>query len=172
MSKTTRILFIVSLGALLFAGDTQSKEQADMTNGQRSQAEPRTRLKAKAKINVQNSEVKPYDQTANPALMEIRISETFSGDIDGESTARAFQVQRSDHSASQVSMQRFVGTLGGRQGTFVLQGSETVENGKIKATWFVIPGSGTSDLSGLRGEGGFDGDFGKGSDGWLDYWFE
>ena len=55
---------------------------------------------------------------------------------------------------------------------FVLQGSETVDNGKIKATWFVIPGSRTSDLSGLRGEGGFDGDFGKGFDGWLDYWFE
>jgi len=26
--------------------------------------------------------------------------------------------------------------------------------------------------TGLRGEGGFEGDFGKGSDGWLDYWFE
>jgi len=42
-----------------------------------------------------------------------------------------------------VSVQRFRGKLGGRQGTFVLQGSETVENGKIKATWFVVPGSGT-----------------------------
>jgi hypothetical protein len=27
-------------------------------------------------------------------------------------------------------------------------------------------------LSGLRGEGGFEGYFGKGSDGTLDYWFE
>ena len=71
-----------------------------------------------------------------------------------------------------VSMQRFIGKLGGRHGTFVLQGKETVQNGKIKATWFVVPGSGTGDLSGLRGEGGFEGHFGKGSDGWLDYWFE
>jgi uncharacterized protein DUF3224 len=54
----------------------------------------------------------------------------------------------------------------------VLQGSEIVENGKIKATWFVVPGSGTGDLSGLRGEGGFEGQFGKGSDGTLEYWFE
>jgi hypothetical protein len=67
-----------------------------------------------------------------------------------------------------VSMQRFCGKLGGRQGTFVLQGAEIVENGKIKATWFVVPGSGTGDLSGLRGEGGFEGDFGKGSNGrWI-----
>jgi hypothetical protein len=133
---------------------------------------PPARARAKAKITVQSSEAKPYDQTASPALMEIHINEIFTGDIDGESPVRAFQVLRDDHSASLVSIQRFHGKLAGRQGTFVLQGSETVENGKIKATWFVVPGSGTGDLSGLRGEGGFEGQFGKGSDGWLDYWFE
>jgi hypothetical protein len=135
-----------------------------------SQMKPRTH--AEAKIIVQSSEAKPYDHTASPALMEIRISETFTGDIDGESTVRALQVLRDDRSASMVSVQRFTGKLGGRQGTFVLQGSELVENGKIKATWFVVPGSGTGDLSGLRGEGGFEGGFGQGSDGTLDYWFD
>jgi len=104
--------------------------------------------------------------------MEIRLNETFTGDIDGESSVRALQVLNDDQSASLVSMQRFRGKLGGRQGTFVLQGSEIVENGEIKATWFVVPGSGTGDLSGLRGEGSFEGHFGKGSDGTVDYWFE
>jgi Protein of unknown function (DUF3224) len=137
-----------------------------------SQAEPRTRTRAKAKITVQSSEAHAYDQTTSPALMEIRLSETFTGDIEGESPVRALQVLRDDHSASLVSVQRFRGKLGRRQGTFVLQGQKIVENGKIKATWFVVPGSGTGDLSGLRGEGGFEGDFGKGSDGTLDYWFE
>jgi hypothetical protein len=137
-----------------------------------SQAEPRTRARAKAKITVESSEAKPYDQTASPALIELNLSERFTGDIDGESPVRALQVLRDDKSACLVSMQRFRGKLGGRQGTFVLQGSEIVENGKIKATWFVVPGSGTGDLFGLRGHGGFEGDFGKGSDGWLDYWFE
>ena len=147
-----------------------------MTTGNSAESERAqtagTRARAKAKITVQSSEAKPYDQTASPALIEIRISETFAGDIDGESTVRALQLQRDDKSASQVSMQRFRGKLGGRPGTFVLQGSEIVENGKIKATWFVVPRSGTGDLSGLHGEGGFEGGFGKGSDGWLDYWFE
>ena len=130
------------------------------------------RTRAEAKITVQSSEAKPYDQTVNPPLAEIKIHETFTGDIDGTSTVRALQVQRGDHSANLVSMQRFRGKLGRRQGTFVLQGSEVVENGRIQATWFVVPGSGTGDLSGLRGEGGFRGDFGKGSQGTLDYWFE
>jgi hypothetical protein len=135
-----------------------------------SQTKPRTR--AKAKITVQSSEATPYDQTTSPKLMEIHLSETFTGDIEGESPVRALQVLRDDHSASLVSVQRFSGKLGGRQGTFVLQGQEVVENGKIKATWFVVPGSATGDLSGLRGAGGFEGEFGKGSDGTLDYWFE
>jgi Protein of unknown function (DUF3224) len=130
------------------------------------------RTRARAKIAVHSFEAKPYGQTASPALMEVRLSETFTGDIEGESPVRALQVLREDQSASLVSVQRFRGRLGGREGTFVLQGSEVVENGKIKATWFVVPGSGTGDLSGLRGEGGFEGRFGEGSEGTLDYWFE
>jgi len=143
-----------------------------LSTWQAGSAQSSTRTRALAKITVQSSEAKPYDQSARPALMEIRINERFTGDIDGKSMVRALQVKRDDHSSSFVSMQRFRGKLGGRQGTFVLQGSEIVENGKIKATWFVVPGSGTGDLSGLRGEGGFEGHFGKGSDGTLDYWFE
>jgi hypothetical protein len=153
-------------------GAWQMKDRESSHAAAQSQAEPPTRRHAKAKITVQSSEAKPYDQTASPALMEIRLSETFTGDIDGESPVRALQVLHDDHSASLVSVQRFRGKLGGRQGTFVLQGSEIVEKGKIKATWFVVPGSGTGDLSGLRGEGGVEGDFGKRSDGTLDYWFE
>lgn len=130
------------------------------------------RRTARAKITVQSSEVKPYDETAKPALVEIRLIESFSGDIEGRSPVRALQVQCHDGSASLVSLQRFTGKLAGRQGSFVLQGSEAVANGRIKATWFVVPRSGTGELAGLRGEGGFEGDFGKGSEGTLDYWFE
>lgn len=134
----------------------------------------KTSIQARAdtKVVVRKSEAKPYDQTASPTLMEIHITETLTGDIEGESPVRALQVLRNDKSASMVSVQRFRGKLGGRQGTFVLQGSEIVEKGKIRATWFIVPGSGSGELSGLRGEGGFEGEFGKGSDGWLDYWFE
>lgn len=130
------------------------------------------RARAAAKITVRNSDATLYDQSSKPALIEVRLTETFTGDIEGDSEVRALQTLRDDKSASMVSMQRFRGKLGGREGTFVLQGSEVVENGRIRATWFVVPGSGTGDLAGLRGEGGFEGGFGKGSDGTLDYWFE
>ena len=130
------------------------------------------RTHAVAQIVVRRSEVERYDETTAPVLAEIRIEERFTGDIEGESPVRALQLQHTDGSAIQVSLQRVRGTLGGRRGTFVLQGAQRVEHGRITATWFVVPGSGTGELAGLRGEGGFAGEFGKGSEGTLDYWFE
>jgi len=163
-ARTIASLAIVCCSTWLAASTQPGKETKVST------APAHTR--AKAKITVQSSEAKPYDQTASPALVELRLNETFTGDLDGESPVRAFEVWRDDRSASLVSVQRFRGKLGGRQSTFVLQGSEIVANGKIKAAWFVVPGSGTGELTGLRGEGGFEGEFGKGSEGTLDYWFE
>jgi hypothetical protein len=113
----------------------------------------RTRARARAKIAVQTSEAIPYDQTAGPALLEVRLTETFTGDIEGESPVRALQVLRDDKSACLVSLQRFRGKLGRRQGSFVLQGSEIVENGKIKGRWSVVPGSGTGGFSGAAWRG-------------------
>jgi uncharacterized protein DUF3224 len=138
----------------------------------REHAAMSSRSHASAQVTVQGSKPEPYDQTAWPTLVEIRIRETFSGDLDGESEVRALQIRHDEQSASMMSLQRFRGTLGGRKGTFVLQGSETIQNGSISATWFVVPGSGTDQLVGLRGEGGFKGHFGQGSEATLDYWFE
>jgi Protein of unknown function (DUF3224) len=137
-----------------------------------AQTHTKPRTHAQAKITVHCSEVNPYDQAASPTLVEIHLIETFTGDIDGESTVRALEVRLGDRSASLVSLQRFRGKLGGREGTFVLQGQAIVDSGRINATWIIVPGSGTGNLSGLRGDGGFEGDFGKGSHGTLDYWFE
>jgi len=145
---------------------------AGSSPGKNAQTTKGRRIRAEATITVQSSEAVPYDQAANPALFELHLSETFNGRIEGNSTVRALQLRRDDRSASMVMLQRFEGKLDGLQGTFVLQGSAVVENGKISATWFVVPRSGTGELSKLRGEGGFEGDFGKGSVGTLDYWFE
>ena len=163
--RTIGFVAIICLSTWLAAGAQPGSETTMKT--------VHTRVRAVAKTTVHSSEAKPYDQTASPALMEVHLSETFSGDINGESTVRALQVVRDDKSASMVSVQRFSGRLGGRQGSFVLQGSEIIENGKMKAKWFVVPRSGTGELSGLRGEGGFEGEFGKsGSTATLEYWFE
>lgn len=143
---------------------------SDRTNEPPAPARGRTR--AISRITVHDSHATPFDETISPALLELHLRESFAGEIEGDSTVRALQVRRDDHSVSMVSLQRVRGKLAEREGTFVLQGEEIIERGMIKATWFVVPRSGTAELSGLRGEGGFEGEFGKGSAGWLDYWFE
>jgi hypothetical protein len=67
-----------------------------------------------------------------------------------------------------MGIERVTGQIGGRQGTFLLQDAGTIVSGD----WFVIPRSGTGQLAGLRGEGGFRANLGEGAQVHLDYWFE
>ena len=82
------------------------------------------------------------------------------------------QAGQADGSASFVGIERITGTLGGRTGTFLLQDAGTVQGSIVSGDWFVIPGSGTGQLAGLRGEGGFRANLGEGAQVHLDYWFE
>jgi hypothetical protein len=70
--RTLAIVAVVSLSTF---------QAASVQSGTRSH----TRARAEAKITVGTSEAKPYEQTASRALMEVRLSETFTGDISGES---------------------------------------------------------------------------------------
>jgi len=136
------------------------------------QAPPSEAAHARTKIIVHGSHAEPYDETAGPPLSILSIRETFEGDIQGESIVRALQLRQEDGRVHMISLQRVTGSLSGRKGSFVLQGTEMIEGKAIEASWFVVPGSGTGDLTGLRGMGGFEGRFGEGSQGMLDYWFE
>jgi hypothetical protein len=62
--------------------------------------------------------------------------------------------------------------VGGRSRTFVLQDQGTLKDAVVSGDWFVVPGSGTGELEGLRGQGGFKAALGQGADITLDYWFE
>jgi hypothetical protein len=127
---------------------------------------------ATGRIDVKTYEPQSYEEADGPNLVEIRVSETFSGDIDGEGVARFLQAVRKDGSASFVGIERVTGSVGGRTGSFLLQDAGTLEGNTVKGDWFVIPGSGTRNLSGLRGEGGFTAELGQHASITLDYWFE
>jgi hypothetical protein len=82
------------------------------------------------------------------------------------------QVLRPDGSASFCALERVTSTLGGRSGTFVLQDTgELAPDGRVSGSWFVVPGSGSGALTGLRGEGGFEATLGEHAEAHLDYWF-
>ncbi|PZS18750.1 MAG: DUF3224 domain-containing protein [Pseudonocardiales bacterium] len=131
------------------------------------------RTHATGHIQVQSYEPTPYDEPADgPSLVEVHVSETFSGDIQGQGTVRFLQTVRSDGSASFVGHERVAGSVGERAGSFVLQDEGTLQGSTVSGNWFVVPGSGTGQLAGLRGEGGFTAQVGENAEITLDYWFE
>jgi Protein of unknown function (DUF3224) len=54
----------------------------------------------------------------------------------------------------------------------LLQDAGTLEGNAVKGDWFVSPGSGSGELRGVRGEGGFTTDLGQPAAVTPDYWFE
>jgi Protein of unknown function (DUF3224) len=136
-------------------------------------AESSDRTHATAKITVKTYEPQPYeDPDQGPQLVQINVVETFSGDIEGDGAAQFLQVSLADDDASFVGLERVSGRVGDRSGTFVLQDQGTLEGTTVSGRWFVVPGSGTAQLEGLRGEGGFTAQLGEGADVTLDYWFD
>jgi hypothetical protein len=132
-----------------------------------------TRTRANAVITVHKYEpVAYYEPAEGPVLTKIHVEESFSGDIAGDGVVEFLQAARADGSASFVGIERVTGTVAGRAGTFLLQDAGTVEGSIVSGTWFVIPGSGTGELAGLRGEGGFRANLGEGAQVHLDYWFD
>jgi hypothetical protein len=125
-------------------------------------------------IKVSRYEPVPYDEPAEgPRLVRIHVEEDFAGDVEGTGTVDFLQVLAADGgAASFVGLERVTGTVGGRRGTFVLQDEGTLQGSTVSGRWFVVPGSGTGELSGLRGEGGFTADLGQAASFTLEYWFE
>ena len=136
-------------------------------------SESAARARAAAVITVHKYEPAAYDEPADgPARTRIHVEESFSGDITGDGAVEFLQAARADGSASFVGIERVTGELGGRSGTFLLQDAGTVRDNIVSGDWFVVPGSGTGQLAGLRGEGGFRADLGESAQVTLDYWFE
>jgi hypothetical protein len=131
------------------------------------------RTRATAVITVHKYEPSAYDESAEgPVLTRIHVEESFSGDITGDGVVEFLQAAGADGSASFVGIERVTGQIDGRQGTFLLQDAGTVDGNIVSGDWFVIPRSGTGQLSGLRGEGGFRANLGEGAQVHLNYWFE
>jgi hypothetical protein len=132
-----------------------------------------TTTRANAIITVDRYEPVTYDEPAvGPALSRIHVEERFSGDISGDGVVEFLQAAGADGAASFVGIERVTGTIAGRAGTFLLQDQGTVSDNIVAGEWFVVPGSGTEGLEGLRGQGGFRANLGEGAEVHLDYWFE
>lgn len=109
---------------------------------------------ANAHFVIKSWDEKPFNEGQElPKMTRAVVTKTFTGDIEGEGQVEYLMMYRSDGSATFVGLERVVGKIAGKVGSFVLQRSGMFEGGVAKESYSVIPGSGTGELVGLSGEG-------------------
>ena len=82
----------------------------------------------------------------------ISINKQFHGDLEATSIGEMLSAMTEvKGSAGYVAIERVVGSLRGREGSFVLQHSGTMDRGAPSLSVTVVPDSGTAALVGLSG---------------------
>ena len=109
---------------------------------------------ASARFAIKSWDEKPYSEGEHlPKLTRASVTKSYTGDIVGDGQVEFLMMYRSDGSAAFVGLERVVGRIAGKSGTFVLQRTGVFEDGQAKESYSVIPGSASGDLHGLVGEG-------------------
>ena len=88
-------------------------------------------------------------------LTRVLGAQRFEGDIEGDGSIAWLMCYRPDGSARLVGMQRIEGAMAGRSGSLVMEAVGDHDGQSSTATWKVVPGTGTGDLAGVRGNGRF-----------------
>lgn len=109
---------------------------------------------ANARFAIKSWDEKPYSEGEGlPRLTRAIVTKAYTGDIEAEAQVDYLMTYLSDGSASFVGLERVVGRIGEKTGTFVLQRIGAFEGGLAKETYAVIAGSATGELQGLEGNG-------------------
>jgi hypothetical protein len=111
--------------------------------------------KATGSFTIKNWDEQPFAEVEGaPKLTQAHVTTTYTGDLDGEGTSTLVMAY-DGADASYAGYERVAGSLGGRSGSFVLRLAGGFEQGAARTDWTVVEGSGTGELAGLRGEGGY-----------------
>jgi hypothetical protein len=111
---------------------------------------------ANATFELKGWDEKPFNEGEGmPKLTRASVLKSYEGDIKGEGKLEYLMMYRDDGSASFVGLERVVGSIGERSGSFVFQHTGTFESGVATAKVSVVSGSGTAGLYGLKANGEF-----------------
>ncbi|MEZ3182211.1 DUF3224 domain-containing protein [Streptomyces pimonensis] len=92
-----------------------------------------------------------------PRLANATVTNAFSGGIEAEATTCDYAITYlTGGTGAFAGMELVLGRVDGRAGAFVLEERGRFEDdGTVHCTFEVVEGSGTEELTGLRGTGGF-----------------
>ena len=109
-------------------------------------------MRATAPFTNDRYDEEPYGEGEGVELTRVHISRTFSGDLEGSSTAEIL-IAKSEGGGGYLGHDLITGTLDGRAGGFVIQHGGIMGPEGITNTGTIVPGTGSGELEGITGEG-------------------
>ena len=107
---------------------------------------------AEGTFEVKTSPLQPDDATTGTTIGRTLLDKQFHGDL--EATSKGEMISAGDPSkgsAGYVAIEQVTGKLGGHSGSFALQHSGTMDQGKFDLSVKVVPGSGSGEFAGISG---------------------
>ena len=84
-------------------------------------------------------------------LSRAEVSSSYTGELEGTSTL-VYLIAYKAGAAPVFGLERFTGSIGGREGSCVFRHVGSQDAGSVSARLEVVPGMGTGELAGLAGE--------------------
>jgi hypothetical protein len=109
-------------------------------------------LNATAPFTNDRYEEEAYAEADGVELSRVHIFRTFTGDLEGESTAE-LMIAKSGGGGGYIGHDRISGSLAGKTGGFVFQHTGVMGPDGVTNTGTIVPGTGTGELESITGEG-------------------
>ncbi len=124
---------------------------------------------ANGTFTIQGWDEQTYAERGPGKLTQASVQQDLAGDIQGSSEVRWVMAYTAADAAEFVGIHAVTGTLGGKDGSFVLRSVGTFDGAKAVGELTVVEGSGTGDLAGITGTGSFTAPMGDEASMTLDY---
>ena len=128
---------------------------------------------AQGTFEIKDWDEKTYQQLdGGGKLTQAKVTQIFTGDIQGEGSVIWLMAYTDANTATFVGIQRIVGSIAGKKGSFLIETHGTFDGKTAQGDWALIENSGTDDLAGISGEGTFGAPHGSTAEYQIDYELE
>ena len=107
---------------------------------------------AKGTFEVKLHPLDSADVLEGVALGRMSIDKVISGDLVATTKGQMLSaITETEGSAGYVAIERVIGRLHGKEGSFVLQHNGIMDEGQQQLHIIIVPDSGSGELAGIRG---------------------
>jgi hypothetical protein len=109
------------------------------------------------KFECTNWEESAYAEVANgPKIGDAKMAFRYRGVLEGEGKSAGLLIYTADGSGTATGAEFFTGRVNGREGTVILETTNTFDAEGVTGTFKIVPGTGTGELADATGHGAYE----------------